>query len=273
MFATLFTIGPFSLQTLSVFMVLSFLVSSFVFWRKGREEHYSEAQLFDGFLTSLIFGYIASRFAYLIFHFDQFGWEVWKWFDIVHLPGVLPGVGLLASTLAIARFAHSKKWDVFEILDFWVLAMSVGMVLTYIGYFFDGSLFGLPTSLPWGMVFPGVFERHHPVQLYAAIFYSILFFFLHRVEYSYRSFEWYRGGKKTAQTGFLLCVNLILHGIFALSMSFVQLPELVFGAIAIDRWVYGAEILIGIWLLLLRSGRIGNRPVRRPTLASLLEHD
>lgn len=255
MFPTLFSLGQFHFQTINVFFVLAFFLSAFIFWRKGREEHYSETQLFDGFLLAALFGFIVARVGYVTLNFPQFGWNIIKWLDVFAFPGGHLVLGLLGSTLYIARFAQTKKWDVFEILDFWVLATAISSALRYLGYFFDGTVFGNTTSLPWGMIFPGVFEKRHPLQLYYAIFYLVLFVFLSRAEYRYRTYEWYRAGKKTAQTGFLVSVFVIGVSFFSFFMSFFRASEFIWGGITWDPFLYLAGVVFGGILLVRRSGR------------------
>jgi prolipoprotein diacylglyceryltransferase len=140
------------------------------------------------------------------------------------------------------------------VLDFWVTAISLGMVFIYLGFFLAGSYAGQLTTVPWGVVMPGTFEKSHPVQLYFLLFYLVLFNYLMRVEYRYRTFEWYRRGKKTAQSGFLLSVFLIATGLFYLIMTVVSLPGLVVAGRVLDPWVYLVVVLAGIALLINRSG-------------------
>jgi len=49
----------------------SWLVISF--WRKGREEHFPEDELFDGYLLALLVGVVASRLGFIVFSF----WQLW----------------------------------------------------------------------------------------------------------------------------------------------------------------------------------------------------
>jgi prolipoprotein diacylglyceryltransferase len=65
MFPILFTIGQFHLRTAAVLGVIGFFLSGFVLWRKAREEHYSEAQLFDGFLLSTAAAFIFGRLGHI----------------------------------------------------------------------------------------------------------------------------------------------------------------------------------------------------------------
>ena len=255
MWPIIVNLGTIKLKSLTVMAVLALLASSFTFWRKGREEHYDLSSLFDAFIGSGLLGVLLGRLAFVLFNFNQ-------------LPGNQPLLALFASAWFLSRTAKKHKWDPFEILDFWVTAVSVGMVFIYLGFFLDGSYIGQLTNLPWGIVMPGTFEKSHPVQLYFAVFFLALFSYLSRVEYRYRTFEWYRQGKKTAQSGFLLSMFLILASAFYLLMTTVSLPSMLLAGRAVDAVVYTLTLVLGIILLLKRSGRLTkkNRPRRPPSL-------
>src|SRR5476649_2015478 len=203
MFPVLFSIHPVTIYTISVFLVLAFLVSGYVFWRKGREEHYQEEELFDAFLLTTVWGIIWARIGFILLNFSHFQLAPIKWLDVFSYPGTYPLLGLAMGIWFLYQRAKKQKWDENEILDFAVLAISAGLVIVSIGSFFDGSGIGNPTSLPWGVTFPAVFDSRHPTQLYGALFYLLVFVFLNWLEPRYRMFEWYRNKKHSAQTGFL----------------------------------------------------------------------
>lgn len=255
MFPALFSYGPFELRTLSVFMVLAFITSAFTFWRKGREEHYGEGEFFDGFILASLFGFLTGRLGFILLNYDRFGMSILKWIDVFMYPGVNGLIGLAVASIYLYRFAKQNKWDIFEVMDFWVLALASGLTLTYIGLFFDGTAVGLPTSLPVGVIFSGLLEPHHPAQLYSALFFLLLGLYLNRVEYRYRSFEWYRAGKKTAQTGFLLSAALIATSFFYFLLSWVKPAVFIVGGLDLDRVLALAGFVTGIVLLYMRSGR------------------
>jgi len=60
-------------------------------------------------------------------------------------------------------------------MPFWTLADVFGPVLpaahvfVRLGNFINGELYGLPTTLPWGVVFPGTTEPHHPSMAYEGL--------------------------------------------------------------------------------------------------------
>ncbi len=255
MFPILFSVGPVVFKTLNLFYLVSFLAAGFVFWRKGREEHYEEDILFDGLMYALIVGGIISRIGFIIFNFSRFGFNVISWFDIFSMPGFDSLFGLIGGTLILIRHAKKQKWDVFEILDFWVLAISISTAIMWFGSFFDGTRFGNATQMPWGMVFPGVTDKHHPVQLYAGVLYAGVFWILSKLEYKYRTFEWYKSKRKSAQTGFLFCLFLILCGFSNLVLSLIMPAQFVFSGIVFDQVIALMIMVLGGGLLYVRSGR------------------
>lgn len=265
MFPILFSIGSFSIKTASVLLYLGFFVTSFIFWRKGREEHYEIIELFDGFFLSSFFGLITARFAHILLNLNYFGFDILKWLDFVNFPGTNLIIGVVVASFYLHQFAIRKKWDSFEVLDFWVTSVSVGLMIYFIGMFFEGVGYGYPTTMPWGVVFPQLIDPHHPVQIYTAVFYLIMFFYLSKVEYKYRTFSWYRYGKKTAQTGFLASVFLIAVAVFNFFIAFFKPTTLDFFGLNLDLLINSGVFISGVFLLYYRSGRQIPLPFKRKT--------
>lgn len=255
MFPVLFQFGPITIYTLSIFIMIAFFLGSYVFWRKGREEHYPEDELFDVFLQATFWAIIWSRIGYIIFHFEQFGWQPFQWLNIFQAPGFAPLFGLLAGAWSLYRAAQKAKWDEYEVLDFGVLAVVGMMAVIWLGNFLAGAELGAPTQLPWGVQFPNLFDQRHPLQLYAFVSYAALFGYLFWAEAKYRTFSWYRARKDSAQSGFLFAVFCLCWGAIGLGLWFVS---------ANQRWFWGVPVepilrllLMGYGLVVLfqRSGR------------------
>ncbi len=255
MFDTLLTIGSFQLRTLSIFQVLAFFSAAFVFWRRGRQEHYSEAQIMDAFLLTFLVGGIAGRIGFVALNFPQFEWRVLDWLNLVQFPGMQMLIGLIGACGYLFLYARKNKWDSFEVLDFFAQALSIALFWLNIGYFFAGVRFGTATNMPWGIIFPGVFEKRHPLQLYFAFFHLVMYKLLWWFEYNYRTFEWYRAGKKTAQTGFVFIAYVLFYMIFSLLMSLLGHTQILLGEIVIDSYLYVLMILLMLRLLLARARR------------------
>ncbi len=89
--------------------------------------------------------------------------------------------GLLGVITAIFFFARSAKIDLLKLGDLVAPAVPIGLFFGRVANFINGELWGRPTDLPWGMVFPGAdgFPRH-PSQLYEAVLEGIVLFLVLR---------------------------------------------------------------------------------------------
>ncbi len=256
MFETIISIGSFQLRTLSVFQVLAFLSAALIIWRRSKEENYPEPRVFDGFLLSFLTGWFLGRLGHIVVAWDRFGWDVLKWLNVVQYPGIQLLMGLFGATLYFFLFAKKQKWDAFEILDWWAQALTTGLIWINIGYFFAGIRFGHTTGLPWGVVFPGVFEKRHPIQLYYLLFHVVMYRVLNWLEYHYRTIEWYRSGKKTAQSGFIFASFVISYSLFSLLITLFQNPIFNIRDVPLDGFIYLLLTILGFYILLLRSNRV-----------------
>jgi phosphatidylglycerol:prolipoprotein diacylglycerol transferase len=255
MLPILFALGAVKIYTESVFLAVAFLMMGYVFWRRGREEHYAEDELFDGLLLALVWGVIWSRIGFILLHLDVFGLSLGKWFDVAFAPGFLPLAGVIAGAWFLFRYAKKQKWNAFEILDFAALAVTMAFAIVWLGAFFGGTNFGYNTTLPWGITFPQVFDKRHPTQIYGFALYTVLFFYLSWVEGKYRTYEWYRDKKHSAQTGFLFCVFLIAYGLFGLLLGSLMPPQMVVFGVSLDLPLRGLILVYGCLQLYLRTGR------------------
>ena len=90
--------------------------------------------------------------------------------------------GLLG--VAVAGLWDARRFEVpyLQLADLTALATPVGLGLGRIGNFINGELFGRPTTMPWGMIFPdgGPLPRH-PSQLYEAFLEGLVLFFVVRL--------------------------------------------------------------------------------------------
>lgn len=272
MFPVLLSFRPVTIYTIGLFLVIAFLTSGYIFWRKGREEHYQEEELFDAFLLTGIWGLLWSRIGFVVLHFNNFGLAPLKWIDIFNNPGTYPFLGVVMGGWFLYNQAKKKKWDEFEILDFASLALAISLVIVSIGSFFDGSGIGNPTSMPWGVTFPAVFDKRHPTQLYGAAFYLALYVYLNWLEPRYRMFEWYRNKKHSAPTGFLFAIFCIGYGLYGMILSFLSPASVTFFQVNIDLPLRFAIFLFGIFRLFIQSGRGIMLPKRsRPPVVAEVE--
>ncbi len=254
MWQTLFSWGPLTLRTFNIFLVVAFCLTAFLFWRRGREEHYQEDQLFDGFLVSFLFGLLAARAAYVLGNLSQIGTNIGAWFDLMGRPGLIGPVGFFVAAVMLFRFASRNKFDAYEILDMWSSAAALGMAVIMWGTFFHDSGWGL--TLPSMMQFIPNFSLRFPLWLLSGILFGGLYIMLVRLEFRYRLINWYRNGHSVAQTGFLTAFGLIYSSLSLLVLTFLGLHLLPMGQIWAERGVYFIGALVGALILLSRSYRL-----------------
>jgi phosphatidylglycerol:prolipoprotein diacylglycerol transferase len=85
---------------------------------------------------------------------------------------------LLGCGLANWLFARRNQLSPWSTMDLCAAAVPIGLLFGRLANFINGELFGRPTSVPWGMVFPEASMQHHtveptarhPSQLYEAFF-------------------------------------------------------------------------------------------------------
>ena len=102
--------------------------------------------------------------------FSGDGWITWKllrlWDGGMSFHG-----GLLGVLAAIAWVSWRGKLTFLRVCDYFSVNVPMGMLLGRLANFNNGELWGRPTDVPWGMIFPddraGEIVRH-PSQLYQA---------------------------------------------------------------------------------------------------------
>jgi len=86
--------------------------------------------------------------------------------------------GLLGVVLAVILFSRARGIDWVSVADSLCMVTPVGLLLGRIANFINAELWGRPTDLPWGVIFPGAAAQdcpdvaglcaRHPSQLYEA---------------------------------------------------------------------------------------------------------
>ncbi|HEX2652832.1 MAG TPA: prolipoprotein diacylglyceryl transferase [Xanthobacteraceae bacterium] len=133
---------------------------------------------FDDFILWVTLGIIlGGRTGYVLFynlpHFAAHPAEiieVWK-------GGMSFHGGFLGCVLAVVLFARSRKLPIFSLGDVTCAVAPIGLFLGRIANFINGELWGRPTDVPWGVIFPsgGPWPRH-PSQLYEAALEGMVLF-------------------------------------------------------------------------------------------------
>lgn len=140
--------------------------------------------------------------------------------------------GLIGVAVMMWFFARHFGKSYFEVTDFLVPLVPIGLGAGRIGNFINSELWGRVTDVPWGMVFPngGPLPRH-PSQLYEFFLEGIVLF----------SIVWFysmRPRPRMAVTGLFL----LSYGCVRLFLEFFREPDPQLGYIAF-HWLTMGQLL------------------------------
>lgn len=111
---------------------------------------------------------IGSRAAYVLANLSLYRSQPWEIVRIDH-GGLASQGGLLLTFIVVWLFTGRRNAGFWTFADCLAPSFALGHILIRIGNFTNGELYGAPTDLPWGMVFPGTLEPRHPSMLYEGL--------------------------------------------------------------------------------------------------------
>jgi phosphatidylglycerol:prolipoprotein diacylglycerol transferase len=245
--------GLLTIPLLQIFLLLAFFGGSFVFYRLLHQRAaYNEFEVFDCFLLSLFFGFIFGRATFVGLNFNHFGINFWRWLNFINYPGIAVFIAIFMSSFFFWIFLHRRKITDLELLDYWARVTSFSLIFYNLGLFLDGSGSGYLTDSPFGLTFPHLSTKVHPVQLYSAGFYLIIFFWLGHLENNYRTYSWYKRSRSSARTGFVFITFLFCFSLFSLLMLAFAPPMFKLQGLSLD-WIFYLVIFIFALILLLKN--------------------
>jgi phosphatidylglycerol:prolipoprotein diacylglycerol transferase len=155
--------------------------------------------------------------------------------------------GFLGVAIAIIGFSRINKVDMLRLADLVAPCVPIGLFFGRIANFINGELWGRPTTLPWGIIFPdapGGLPRH-PSQLYEAGLEGLVLFTILRV--ATHRLHWLR--LRGATTGLFI----LAYGVFRIALENVRQPDA-----GLDHMPYGLTmgILLSAPMVLAGAGLI-----------------
>ncbi len=182
-------------------------------------------------LTWIIFGVIlGGRLGYVLFYdlptYIADPWQVLRvWEGGMAFHGGFAGV-----VVAAIWFCRREKIPMLSMGDLLALAAPVGLMLGRLANFINAELWGRPTDLPWGVIFPGAAAQtcgelvgacaRHPSQLYQATLEGLVLALL---------LLWLVFRRDALKRpGFVMGVFLVGYGIARFLVEFVRQPDVQF---------------------------------------------
>lgn len=166
MYPLLVHIGVIHIYSLSVFVVLAWLVFSFLFWRGLRSQGVEEEHIFNLTFYSTLVAFVGSRALFVGLNMELFRESPLRIVALWVQPGMSLYGALIGGLLVLVSLCRKYKVRVGHVLDAFAPAFGVSFVIGAIGALLDGTYVGTIVNLPWAVRFVGHLGKRHPVEVY-----------------------------------------------------------------------------------------------------------
>ncbi|MDO8643731.1 MAG: prolipoprotein diacylglyceryl transferase, partial [bacterium] len=183
MLEVLFQYGPLTFRSFDLLLAVGFIFSLFFLIKYVLRKKMNLSFLADSLFLLIISGLILGRLFYFMEHANALSKHWFRVFFIWDLQ--FSPAGILYGTLGTLFWrCRQYKEDFWAWLDAIVLSGLILLFFVSLGNFMEGSNYGLPTTLPWGIAFNNISIPFavpiHPTQLYAAVaIFSIFSYLIH----------------------------------------------------------------------------------------------
>ncbi|MDB5419822.1 MAG: lgt [Phenylobacterium sp.] len=189
---------------------------------------------------------VGGRLGHVLFYTPQLVWtdplEIFKtWHGGMSFHG-----GALGVLIALVVFAWRNGIDMLRLGDVAAACTPIGLFFGRIANFINGELWGRPTTVPWGIIFPGAGpEPRHPSQLYEAALEGVVLFLLLRWSTHVR--------KDLNRRGVVMGLFIAGYGVIRTSLENVRepdsyMPNFPFG-LTMGMMLSIPMILVGAWMV------------------------
>lgn len=187
----IFHIGSFGVRWYSLGFLLAFLLGYIILDKKIFKRENVETKYLDSLLIYIFIAVLAgARLGHCLFYEPSYYLSGNHWIEIIlpfgrdasgwHFTGYEglashgAAIGILIALWLYYRNQHiNPVW----VLDRLVIIVALGGAFIRLGNLFNSEIYGVETSLPWGIVFERNHETvpKHPTQLYESLSYFIIF--------------------------------------------------------------------------------------------------
>lgn len=168
-----FHVGPFMITWHGLFTALGLLASVYAARAFARKFGIEPDEVWGAAPYLAVGGMVGGRLAFVAAHLAEFRSAPWAVLRIDQ--GGLGSFGAIPAMIAAGYvYARVRRLPPWRFADALAIVIPINYLAMRIGSFFTGELYGDPTSLPWGVAFPGVAGLRHPVQFYDALLQVVL---------------------------------------------------------------------------------------------------
>ena len=175
MYPELCKIGPFTIYSYGLMLIVAFLIGSALASRQAKREKINPDIIFNLCFSAFISGIIGARIFYI---FENLGYYVKNPVEIIMLQhgGMSWYGGLILGVFAGIAYLKSQKIPIFKVLDLMAPFIALAQGIGRIGCLLNGCCFGKVS--PYGIYFPVHKLVLIPTQLYSTLILTLIFIFL-----------------------------------------------------------------------------------------------
>ena len=176
----IFSIGPLTVRWYGLLFAASFLIGYQIFVWIYKRENKPEKDLSDLIWYMILGTVVGARLGHCLFYNPSFYFQ--NPFEIIAVwHGGLASHGAAIGIL-VALYIYTKKkknTSYLWLLDRIVITVALAAFFIRMGNLFNSEIIGIPADVSWAFIFTRVDDvPRHPAQLYEAIGYLMIFFFL-----------------------------------------------------------------------------------------------
>ncbi len=242
----IFHLGPLSVRWYGLLFASGFLLGYYIVEQMFKWENEDEKWLDSLFLYLIIATVIGSRLGHVFFYgWDYYSQNLSEILMVWH-GGLASHGGALG--VIFAMYLHSKivtKRSILWTMDRVVVPIALVAALIRTGNLMNSEIYGIETSLPWGVIFEqnGEIVAKHPTQIYEALSYLFVFAVL-------MFLYWKTNSRK--KPGLLLGTFFILMFSARFLIEFIKEDQEAFESgmmLNMGQWLSIPFILFGIYLV------------------------
>jgi len=169
-------------------------------WKMGRDEHFDEIALFDGFFLSTMVYLVVGRIGYVLLHVSELG-TLYRSLALLAYPGINTAIGIVAVIVFMILFARGHGWNEWKVGDSLVVSLSMMLIMGGVGAVLNG-------------INP-VWQANVLLLIWAIVTFALV----SRVRKNFRFYAWYKGESSMAAEGLASLIFGLLTGIYYLGMQ------------------------------------------------------
>jgi len=244
-----FWIGPLPVRWYGLMYLLGFVLFLSLGRLRARDawRGFSPREVEDLLFWGVFGVILGGRLGYVLFYRPGYYLENPLEIPMLWKGGMASHGGILGVLIVLWLFAHFRQKRFFQVTDFAVPLMPIGLAAGRMGNFINGELWGRPADprvWPWAMIFPQAHDGipRHPSQLYQFALEGLLLFVV---------LWWF--SRKPRVPGVVSSLFLIGYGLLRIIAEFAREPDDFLGLLAwhlsMGQWLSIPLVLAGAIML------------------------